>query len=114
MSDIETKMSVPEFNYWKYVYELEPWGIPIDDRRHAQIMNSLNNIVKANGCKIKDLREKDLRVGRFAEEFEKIKKLMYTDLEKPWLDTTKSQAELAKEGQAMLKMWSQQCGVPIT
>ena len=107
-------MSIPEFNYWKYVYSLEPWGMPVDDRRHGQIMNSLHNVIKASGAKIKDLKEKDIRVGRFAEEFEKIKKLMYTDLKKPWLDTTKTQAELAAEGQAMLRMWSQQCGVAIT
>lgn len=107
-------MPIPEFNYWKYVYSLEPWGIVIDDRRHCQVMTSLNNIIKANGATIKDLKDKDIRVGRYAEEFEKIKKLMYTNLEKPWLDTTKSQAKLAAEGQAMLELWSKMTGVKIT
>ena len=108
-------MSLRELYGWLNYYTYEPFGTEVDDKRHSIMMITLHNIYRASiSNKIDNLDIKDLKVSSMREELEKTKKKLYTDLSRPWKDTQKSQEQLVKEGQMMLKQYSAQYGVPIT
>ena len=109
-------MSLREFFGWYNYSTFEPFGTEVDDTRHAQIMTALHNILTASvgSSKAPKLKVEDLKVSSAREEVEKLKKWLYTDLERPWKETQKSQEQLATEGKALLQHWSAMSGVPIT
>jgi len=108
-------MSLKEFFGWYNQYSLEPFGTVVDDKRHVQLMTALHNILVATiGKKAPDIKLEDMKVSSAQEEVEKLKKWLYTDLERPWIDTQKSQEQLVAEGKALLLHWSAQTGIPIT
>ena len=108
-------MDLDEFFGWHNQYVHEPFGSRIDDVRHGQLMAALHNIVRGlAGSKAGELNTDDLITSRIAQEVEKTKKMMYTDLNAPWKSIDKTQEQLVVEGKALLAMWSRQTGVPIT
>ena len=79
------------------------------------MMTALHNLLSIQCTKsIDKLKTDDLVVSTMAKEVEKTKKWLYTDLNRPWLETQKSQNQLALEGQALMRHWSQMTGVKIT
>ena len=107
-------MSLKEFYGWYNYYCFEPFGTQIDDRRHAQTMTTLHNIY-AIQCtkKVPPLKTEDLTVSRMTAEVEKLKKWLYTDLDKPWQDSQKTNKQMVAEGKALLAHWSAQTGIAI-
>lgn len=96
-------MSRREFRGWKLRYKRSPFGIVADDQRHAQVMVKLTSIAHKGSRKPIKIKINDIFLCKVKEEFKKVESLLYADISKPWLLSTKSQEELALEGQALLK-----------
>ena len=76
------------FNF-KWIYSCLPWGVEVEDKRHAQVVNTLLNVARSNGAKIKSPDFSTLKSNTLVEEIAEIKKLMIVEggpKGTPWLD----------------------------
>lgn len=97
-------MSRSEFLGWREKYIREPWGIVVDDRRHADLCFRLQNIVTLWAKEPSTLKIDDLFISKTKEDSVEIKRMLYDIVVEvqtvPWLDADKTQEEIALEGQA--------------
>jgi len=114
VGEIKKDMDRTEFEDWKIVYDLEPWGTTIDDRRHGQVVNMMFRLTKLWGSTQSAPDIDALMVTKTGKFVKSIEDMMYSNVIKPWLVAEEKQQELALQGQAMLQKWSEQTGVAIT
>jgi hypothetical protein len=93
-------MSRSEFLGWREKYIREPWGIVVDDRRHAELCFRLQNIVNLWAKDQKSLNVVDLFISKTKSDSVEIERMLYAIEVAPWLDVGKTKKEIALEGQA--------------
>lgn len=96
-------MSRCEFEEWKEFYKREPWGVIIDDRRHADMCFLLQGIINMWAKRKSSIKVDQIRVSGTETLLKRVKLLLEGDPDRPWMEIGQSQEERALEGQAIFE-----------
>lgn len=94
-------MSRAEFEEWREFYLREPWGVIIDDRRHADMCFLLQGIINMWAKRKTSIKVDQIRVSKTEQVLKELKLLLEADPDRPWMISGQSQEQLALEGQAI-------------
>lgn len=103
IEELKKAMSYREFLGWKRRYKRDPWGSAAADSRYSKMISLLQNLVNMKAKTPIKLKTSDLFVSKFVDEYNKTRKLLYTNEKAPWLEIGQTPEELALEGQAIFK-----------
>lgn len=105
-----------DFEGLKFMTELEPWGITVDDRRFSQLLNAVIGvqIVGGSNGQLRDFKE--LKESNLKEGIAEVEKLLELPKEKeknatPWVDDD-YEAQV-KAGQDLMLEMSKRYQQPI-